>query len=929
MESSFTCFSCMHPLHSREEVCPACGYDNHIRSNGPGLLPETILNGQYLVGRVLGRGGFGITYIGYDCKLERVVAIKEFFPSHLVNRDSYTHVLSVIPDSRQDFQKGCQKALRESKMAARLGQIPGIVQVYNVFSENNTIYIVMEFIDGVTLTQYVKNAPGRISLQDAISLLTPVAEALCRLHEMEVIHRDVKPDNIMIRSGSHTSVLLDFGAARDRDGSTLSHSAAVVSTGYTPVEQYNSYGMDGRIDEYAFCSTLYFTLLGVAPPESILRLVEKSSLSLCNYNPTVSAQAETVILKGMSVMAASRYPSMQEMWNALLATQKKQSSFSAKKVAAVAVSAAIIAGSAGYLLLRENEAVPLFTTSPLPTSTPTAVSTVTSTLVPTPTPTTIPTATPTVVLTATPTVAPTPTPTVIPTTTPTVVPTATPTAVPTPTPTVVPTATPTAVPTTTPTTVPTPTPTVIPTVTPTSVPTPTPTVAPTAKPTVVPTANPFAVIHPEIQIGTHITFGHWEQDNDLANGPDPVEWLVLDRQDQRVLVMTKDIIVGPTADNYKHIHGHDYDYWAHGGFDSYGNALGASWEKSVARKGLNTTFLSGLVKPELRSAILTVDVAAEALPEAVSSSAGGSTRDQIFALSYSEVEKYLPDPASRTASLSETLLNNPPYNRPPSGGWCLRHPVKVYKNKINAAYISDSGIYENGWTCDLYRPACWIDLSKAQDAVALAVEETLVPGWEAGTKFTLGRYEQDNDSATTSEPIGWTVIHREGNRVLALSDHVLTAMKYHQDSKTTWEKSSIRQWLNGVFLDDAFSPDEKSVLAQRAVPPEQTSQGKYTTDYVFVLSRTELEAFLPNPSDRLASPTPYAIFQKAGYVNNDGYCWWWLRDSPKGTKFSSTVNNEGHFDSRSVNFATRIGVRPAIWVNLDSENFSSVVHPAE
>ena len=192
------CFSCMKELTAPGGICPHCGHNNQHRDNGPGMLGSIMLNNQYQVGKVLGRGGFGITYIGYDHNLQTRVAIKEYYPAHLVQRNKDDITVSALSGSDKDYQRGVERALRESRMAAGLRNIPGVVQVYNVFQANHTVYIVMDYVEGKTLSHYVQDHSGRVLLPEAIHLLAPVARALQALHSRNVIHRDVKPDNIMI-----------------------------------------------------------------------------------------------------------------------------------------------------------------------------------------------------------------------------------------------------------------------------------------------------------------------------------------------------------------------------------------------------------------------------------------------------------------------------------------------------------------------------------------------------------------------------------------------------------------------------------------------------------------------------------------------------------------------------------------------------------
>ena len=355
MAQTNLCFACMNPIDAPEAVCPLCGHDNHIRDNGPGLLGHTLLQNQYLVGRVLGRGGFGVTYLGFDLNLERRVAIKEFFPSHLVMRTHDNQTLSALTGSETDYEHGRQRALKESQVAARMGQIYGVVQVYNVFSANNTVYIIMEYVEGDTLTQYIEKHP-RMTVADAIEVLSPVARALSTLHQKSVIHRDVKPDNIMVHQSSQQGVLLDFGAARIADNTTISHSAAVVSQGYAPLEQYNMSSLDGRIDQYALAATLFHALSGQRPPDVLQRVAQGNAMpSLPALNPGVSAQTEAVVLKGMSIKAEDRYPDVAAFWDALkksVTAQAAKPGFSVKKAVALSTAIALAAGVLGYYLPR-------------------------------------------------------------------------------------------------------------------------------------------------------------------------------------------------------------------------------------------------------------------------------------------------------------------------------------------------------------------------------------------------------------------------------------------------------------------------------------------------------------------------------------------------------------------------------------------------
>ena len=212
------CYGCMGKLEEGQQVCPSCEYDSSVRQNGEDMLPEgTVLSRKYLIGRVLGRGGFGVTYLGYDLDLQLTVAIKEYFPREVCHRASQSY--DVHPESGMEdgsvFSKGREVFLNEARTLAKFSS-PYIVHVRDFFREHRTAYIVMDYVDGITLKAEMKKQGGRLPYERVISLMEPLIRELDDLHAENIIHRDIKPENIMQvrdRRGEHL-VLLDFGAAR-------------------------------------------------------------------------------------------------------------------------------------------------------------------------------------------------------------------------------------------------------------------------------------------------------------------------------------------------------------------------------------------------------------------------------------------------------------------------------------------------------------------------------------------------------------------------------------------------------------------------------------------------------------------------------------------------------------------------------------------
>ena len=275
------CMKCMHPLAAGETVCPECGRAyGSVNAESFALKPGTILEGKYLVGEMLGQGGFGITYIGFDLLLEQKVAIKEYYPmsTGMVSREGHSTVVwSSAMMGKTGTQKGFDSFLREARKMAKLGGIPGVVGVKSVFIQNETAYIVMDFIEGETLLKKLqKNGP--MDFDSCVKLMTPIMQALSEVHEHCIIHRDISPDNIMVRPDGKL-ILLDLGAAKDldiqgNDGSVQS-SQMVAKHGFSPIEQYSKSGKVGPwTDIYAMAATIYYCCTGILPPPATDRTID-------------------------------------------------------------------------------------------------------------------------------------------------------------------------------------------------------------------------------------------------------------------------------------------------------------------------------------------------------------------------------------------------------------------------------------------------------------------------------------------------------------------------------------------------------------------------------------------------------------------------------------------------------------------------------
>ncbi len=309
------CFGCMK-IKTQSPLCEHCGYNENIDNLPHQLSIGTVLHGRYQVGKALGQGGFGITYIGWDMALDHPVAIKEYYPGNVVSRSSGTRNVTLVSNQAQDFfLHNRERFLQEARTLAKLKDINGIVHVVNLFSENQTAYIVMEYIQGIDLRRYIRMTGGRLTVEQTLGVLRPVMESLQKVHEAGLIHRDVTPDNIMIQRDGSVK-LLDFGAVcdvSDSDGDIHHSTEAILKYGFAPIEQYQKKGSLGPwTDVYSLCATIYYCTTGKVPAEAPERMAEDIELDWSSV-PGLTAQQAAALNKGMALRAKDRTASMKEL----------------------------------------------------------------------------------------------------------------------------------------------------------------------------------------------------------------------------------------------------------------------------------------------------------------------------------------------------------------------------------------------------------------------------------------------------------------------------------------------------------------------------------------------------------------------------------------------------------------------------------------
>lgn len=292
--------------------CPSCGYDPEKAAGDPSMLaPGSILLDKYIIGCVIGKGGFGITYLAYDRNKDKKVAIKEYFPYGIAHRSGGSAVVSVpTENNRETFELGAEKFYEEAQLISKFNGNPNIVEVYEFFYENDTVYLAMEYIHGRTLKEHIRDC-GTISAAQTLYVARSVANALEAAHSASVLHRDISPDNIILCSSGEVK-LIDFGAARQVIAERSQSFSVILKPGFAPIEQYNSKGNQGPwTDIYSLGATLYYALTGDIPDDPMLRFDDDDTFKTNRFD--IAPDIWTVIVKATDMKPENRYQNAREM----------------------------------------------------------------------------------------------------------------------------------------------------------------------------------------------------------------------------------------------------------------------------------------------------------------------------------------------------------------------------------------------------------------------------------------------------------------------------------------------------------------------------------------------------------------------------------------------------------------------------------------
>lgn len=340
------CLGCMNILPHPKAVCPICNWSRQSSQNNLSQLKQGITltnqaNGnQYLIGKAVGNGGFGIVYVAFDLTNNRKVAIKEYFPIQFVSRDHSGKTIVPINNNetnRNFLAKQKRRFYQEAEKMQLFHDSPNVVNVLDYFEANSTAYIVMEFIEGQTFEQVLKGPPdnprpgNRLPLNTVLPNLKPIIDILERIHHTPytddngmqhtgITHRDISPENIMYASNG-TVKLLDFGAARVSDPGYP--PTGIIKPGYAPLEQQLSVpGLDSAqgswTDVYALAATIYRAITGQIPPNALIRSTSDSLIPPSAMGIQITPHEEQVLLKGLAVKYQDRYQSVSQFYNDLI-----------------------------------------------------------------------------------------------------------------------------------------------------------------------------------------------------------------------------------------------------------------------------------------------------------------------------------------------------------------------------------------------------------------------------------------------------------------------------------------------------------------------------------------------------------------------------------------------------------------------------------
>lgn len=306
------CMGCMNEIEDHLSTCPYCGFnETALRQESYYLDPGTIIGGKYIVGRVLSYGGHTVSYMGMDAEKNRKVIVKEYLPSDFSTRSEGEKEVTIYSgDGQQQFEQGLTNFLNEANRIQHLQNINGIAKVYDCISENETGYVISEYVEGHTLKEILENGK-RYSAEEAANFIRKILQGLVEVHRMDIVHCDISPETIMITNSGDIK-LTDFGATRYVTTANSKSLSIILKRGFAPEEQYRSKGVRGPwTDVYALGAVMYYMITGTIPQESVERALSDDLKEPSKLGISIPKNIENALMNALNVYQKDRTPSAE------------------------------------------------------------------------------------------------------------------------------------------------------------------------------------------------------------------------------------------------------------------------------------------------------------------------------------------------------------------------------------------------------------------------------------------------------------------------------------------------------------------------------------------------------------------------------------------------------------------------------------------
>lgn len=319
------CMGCMNQMEDQVMVCPHCGFnERELKQEAYYLTPGTVVGGKYIIGRALSYAGYTVTYIGMDAENNRRVLVKEYLPNDFSTRSEGDKEVTIYSgDAKEQFEEGLTTFLNEANRIQQLGKPQGIMQVYDCVAENDTGYVISEYLEGQTLAQMLEGGK-KFSPQEAKEFICEILEGLRRVHPLDVVHCDIAPETILVTRTGEIK-LLDFGATRYVTTANSKSLAIILKQGYAPEEQYRSQGVRGPwTDVYALGAVMYHMITGIVPIESVDRALVDELKAPSQLGVPMPKNMENALMNALNVYQKDRTPSAEVFYRELNSDEVKR-----------------------------------------------------------------------------------------------------------------------------------------------------------------------------------------------------------------------------------------------------------------------------------------------------------------------------------------------------------------------------------------------------------------------------------------------------------------------------------------------------------------------------------------------------------------------------------------------------------------------------